>query len=264
MILLLKSSEGEPVQMLTSDDFRESLKGASEMDNYIINKNDVIDTSNPSPRVPVCLCLDTSGSMGYGGSEYGNSPIDELNEGVQLFYNSVREDETAYYSAEICIVTFGGSEKLVEDFANVYQVEKLAHFDANGGTPMGEAVNLALDRLEQRKNMYKQSGTDYYQPWLVLMTDGSPNGSTSELDRSIQRVNEMVSNRKLTVFPIGIGNDADMNVLKQYSPNRPPLKLKGMNFREFFTWLSQSVSRTSQSIPGDKVALGSVEGWATL
>lgn len=234
------------------------------MQDYIITIKDTIDTSNPTARVPVCLCLDTSGSMSYGKGAYGGRAIDELNEGVQLFYEAIRGDDTAYYAAEVCIVTFGGSERLVEDFDNVYNVRQPAHFDADGGTPMGEAVNLALDRLEQRKRLYQQSGTDYFQPWLVLMTDGSPNGTVAELERSVQRVQDMVARGKLTVFPIGIGEDADMQVLRRYSPNRSPLKLKDMRFREFFVWLSQSVSRTSQSLPGDAVTLDSVAGWATL
>lgn len=159
------------------------------------------------------------------------------------------------YSAEIAIITFGGSEQLVEDFANIERQPNVPTFTANDGTPMGEAINLALDCLEKRKQEYKDKGVDYFQPWLVLMTDGAPNGSSSELDRAINRT-VMVNTKKLTIFPIGIGNDVtDMNVLAKFSPKRSPLKLKGMNFKEFFQWLSQSVSKTSQSMPGESVSL---------
>ena len=136
----------------------------------------------------------------------------------------------------------------------------------NSITPMGEAVNLALDLLEERKQEYRDQGVDYYQPWLVLMTDGEPNGSSSELERAIQRTDEAVRQRKLTVFPIGIGRDADMDTLAEFSPNRSPLRLQGLKFQEFFQWLSQSVSRTSQSIPGESVPLDfeGIKGWAEL
>ena len=107
---------------------------------------------------------------------------------------------------------------------------------------------------------------DYYQPWLVLMTDGAPNGDYDELSRAIKRTAEMANQKKLSVFPIGIGNDADMEVLARFSPKRNPLKLKGLKFREFFEWLSQSVSQTSQSIPGEIVPLDTdkIKGWASL
>ena len=68
--------------------------------NLLVRLEDLVN--NPTARVPVCLCLDTSGSM-------GGMPIDELNEGVRLFYEAIREDETALYSAEVSIVTFGGN-----------------------------------------------------------------------------------------------------------------------------------------------------------
>jgi uncharacterized protein YegL len=215
--------------------------------------------NNPTARVPVCLCLDTSGSM-------DGTPINELNGGVKLFYDAIRDDEVAMYSAEIAIVTFGGAEQLIEDFANIERQPNVPMFTANGGTPMGEAVNMALDCLEKRKQEYRDKGVDYFQPWLVLMTDGAPNGSKAELDRAISRTADMVNNKKLTIFPIGIGDDADMDVLAKFSPKRTPLKLKGMNFKEFFQWLSQSVSRTSQSMPGEKQTIDKEElkGWAEL
>lgn len=98
------------------------------------------------------------------------------------------------------------------------------------------------------------------------MTDGQPNGRPEELKRAIDRVTEMVAQKKLTVFPIGIGADADMTVLARFSPNRDPLRLRGLSFKEFFEWLSKSVSRVSRSTPGDEVKLdlNGLRGWAEL
>jgi len=254
--------------------------------NYeLIRREDLVN--NPTARVPVCLCLDVSGSMNQivggeseltgeklflDGKEWniatsGITAISELTKGVKSFYDAIREDEVAVYSAEICMITFGGNgAQIVMDFANIERQAAIEELFASGGTPMGEAVNLALDCLDRRKNEYKEKGVDYYQPWLVLMTDGESNGSTQELQRAIERTQNLVNNKKLTVFPIGFGNDADMNTLAKFSPNRSPLKLKGANFKELFQWLSQSVSRTSQSLPGETIPLDidGLKGWAEL
>ena len=98
------------------------------------------------------------------------------------------------------------------------------------------------------------------------MTDGEPNGSAAELERAILRTNELAKMRKLTIFPLGVGQEADMNCLARFSPRRPPLRLKGMNFKDFFEWLSASVSRTSQSMPGDKIKLDleGIKSWGEL
>ncbi|MDY4573987.1 MAG: VWA domain-containing protein [Intestinibacter sp.] len=253
------------------------------MNNMLLRVEDLVN--NPTARVPICLCLDTSGSMGAvegdciqtGETVFedgkmwnvvtgGTSRIEEMKKGVELFYEAIREDEMAVYSAEICIVTFNSKATCLVDFANIERQKEIPQIIAQGDTAMGEGVNLALDLLEKRKQEYKDKGVDYYQPWLVLMTDGEPNGNPIELNRAIKRTVDMVNSKKLTVFPIGIGDESDMPTLNSFSPKRPALKLQGLKFREFFVWLSQSVSKTSQSMPGESVKLDveGIKGWAEL
>jgi uncharacterized protein YegL len=223
-------------------------------DEMKLRKEELVE--NPTARVPVCLCLDVSGSM-------TGAPIEELNQGVRLFFESLSNDEVAKYSAEVAVVTFGGfaAQKHL-DFGSLAS-QTVPQFQAGGGTPLGAAVGLALDMLEARKKEYSSTGIDYYQPWLVLMTDGQP---TDDISGAASRTVSLIENRKLTIFPIGIGPQADMSVLAQFSPKRSPLRLKGLNFREFFEWLSKSVSRVSQSIPGTNVPLDEkgIKGWSEL
>lgn len=76
--------------------------------NYSNFADDIVD--NGTTLVPVCLCLDTSGSM-------RGKPISELNRGLKLFYDAVRKDEVACAAADICIVTFGnGGAQCMFDF----------------------------------------------------------------------------------------------------------------------------------------------------
>ncbi len=219
---------------------------------FILRQEELVE--NPTPRVPICLVLDVSGSM-------DGAPIKELEQGVEMFFNAIRDDEVARYSAEISIITFGGVAKTALDFFSIERQE-VPSFYANGGTPMGEAVNLALDMLEHRKSEYKTAGVDYYQPWLVLMTDGEP---TDDISRAASRVMDMVESKRLSIFPIAIGS-ANLDNLAMLSPGRPPLKLSGLNFKEFFLWLSRSVSRVSQSTPGESVPLDvkGINAWASV
>ena len=217
------------------------------MDNIelsILRNEDLIN--NPTARIAVCLCLDTSNSMN------GNNKIDLLNQGIEQFYNEVMADEIACLSLEICIVKFGGETASLEsDFSSLKIQSKPPVLEAEGNTPMGEAVNIALDKLEQRKNEYKDLGVDYYQPWLIIMSDGAPNKSVEELERAIKRTRDLVTQRKLTVFSIGIGEDANMQVLDFFSPKTHAIKMDGFKFKEFFEFLSSSVSHISQGSPAD-------------
>lgn len=226
------------------------------MGNELLRIEDLVE--NPTPRVPVCLVLDVSPSM-------SGEPIAELNEGVQLFVSEVREDEIARHSAELAIVTFAYHAECLQEFQELSKLEQVPTLEIrDGGTALGAGVRLALEKLEERKSQYQEAGVDYYQPWMVLMTDGQP--TDNEHHQVAPRVAELVQQRRLSLFPIAIGPYADKEVLRMFSPLREPLTLKGLKFRELFQWLSRSVARVSQSIPGERVPLDTegIKGWAEL
>lgn len=220
---------------------------------FLLRQEDLIE--NPTARVPICLVLDISSSM-------DGAPIQELQMGVQMFFDAIRDDEVAQHAVEISIVTFGSSVQKTLDFMSIErQIPPTLH--AGGLTPMGQGVSLALDLLEARKDDYKRAGVDYYQPWMVIMTDGDP---TDDITEAVTRVAGLVAARKLTVFPIAIGEAANLQPLARLSPTRPPLRLNGLNFADFFTWLSRSVSRVSQSMPGETVELdvAGISAWGRV
>lgn len=221
-----------------------------------VTAKDLID--NPTTRVPVVLCLDVSASMTIDGR------IEQLNKGVQEFFRSVSEDKIAKWAAEICIVTFSNEAKKVVDF-NYVEKQKEAfealELKASGNTAMGAAVELSLSLLDQRKEEYRKKGVDYWQPWLVLMTDGQ---ATDNIDKAADRCGKLVDEGKLVVFPLALGRGANLEELKSFSPKRVPLRLNENKLSEFFNWLSQSVRTTSQSTPGATVNLPDYSSWAVL
>lgn len=219
-----------------------------------IKADDLID--NPTTRVPVVLCLDVSFSM-------SGEKIHELNRGVKEFFNAVKNDDVAKYAVELCIVTFNSTAQKILDFAGIErQIEqfKTLNLVASGTTAMGSAVNMALDLLEKRKKEYQDKGVDYWQPWLVLMTDGQP---TDVITSAAQRTSDLITGKKLTIFPIMIGESTNLEQLKKFSPNKEPLRLKGLMITEFFDWLGKSVKTTSQSAPGTRIKLPPIS-WAYL
>lgn len=207
-----------------------------------------VDTSalaiNTATRVPVVLVLDISSSM-------SGQPIDELNRGVAEYYQTLAQDEKAHYAAETCVVTFASDVNCVREFTTADECPAApAAFRASGMTCMGEAVNLALDKLEARIAEYRSHGVPYHRPWLVLMTDGMPNGSASELERAVSRVREKLGANVLQTIPIAIGTGADNTCLARFSADGMPYRLDAMNFRSFFNWLSASVTEVSRQSAG--------------
>lgn len=236
------------------DDIITIYNSSSSTASMTIKADDLID--NPTTRVPVVLCLDVSASM-------SGQKIQELNRGVKEFFHAVKNDDVAKYAVELCIVTFNSTAQKILDFAGIErQIDHFKTFNlvASGTTAMGSAVNMALDLLEKRKKEYQDKGVDYWQPWLVLMTDGQP---TDTITSAAQRTVDLINGRKLTIFPIMIGESTNLEQLKKFSPNKEPLRLQGLMITEFFDWLGKSVKTTSQSAPGTRIKLPPIS-WAYL
>jgi uncharacterized protein YegL len=210
------------------------------------------DDSNPEPRCPCVLLLDTSGSM-------NGMPITELNRGLQAFQEALANDALALLRVEIAIITFG-PVTVAQEFVTANQFVP-PNLTASGDTPMGTAINLALDKIDERKQVYKQNGISYYRPWVFLITDGSPtDGNIWQV--AATRVQEAETAKKVAFFSVGVAG-ANLNILGQVA-KRQPLQLKGMNFREMFVWLSSSLTNVSRSKPNEEVPLQSPMGWGSV
>lgn len=208
---------------------------------------------NPSPRCPLALVLDTSGSM-------SGTPIDELNAGLELLLQELKRDDLARWSVELAVYTAGGSAARIFDFTPVDKIAGTAPLQASGDTPLGAAVGMALDDLEQRKARYRAAGAPYYQPWLVIISDGAP---TDAWQTPAERARNLSQNKKLVSLPVGVSG-ADMGTLSAFSA-KPAVNIQGLRFREFFLWLSASMARVSASTSSDaSVQLPSIDSWGTI
>ncbi len=205
---------------------------------------------NPEPRCPCVLLLDTSASM-------KGKPIDELNEGLQALRKELLEDELASKRVELAIVSFG-PVRVESDFGTPEFFEP-PDLEATGETPMGSAVEHALDMIEERKETYRSNGINYYRPWVFLITDGSP---TDAWENASHLVKIAEQDGSLAFFPVGV-QDANMDVLAKLG-TRAPLKLDGLRFTDLFVWLSRSLQRVSQSQFGTEVDLPSPSGWTSV
>ena len=114
--------------------------------------------------------------------------------------------------------------------------------------------------LEDRKKQYKKNAVTYWQPWLVLMTDGAAT-DPDKVVIAAEKTCDLIKNKKLNLFSIiiepGISDE-----LEKFCGKLAPLD--GVKFKEFFVWLSQSVAVVSESSPGTGFRLPDPNSWTSI
>jgi uncharacterized protein YegL len=190
------------------------------------------------------------------------APIAELNAGLKAFRDDLVADELASKRVEVACITFGDSVDVVTEFETAAVFEP-PWVRAEGNTPMGAAITSGIELARLRKEVYRQNGIAFYRPWIFLITDGAP---TDAWATAAKQVKDGEAAKAFAFFAVGV-EGADMKILRQIAV-REPLKLKGLQFRGLFQWLSNSMKSVSRSTPGDEVPLKNPtegpDGWASI
>lgn len=209
--------------------------------------------ANRHRRTPCVLLLDTSFSM-------NGEKIKRLNEGFRAFRADILRNTVASQSVELCVITFG-PVAVRSEFSLVREMDEIV-FEADGCTPMKEALELAMLKVTERKQTYIEHGISYYRPWIFLLTDGEPTDQSGHLSDSyrslLQPLELAAAEKRFTLFTIGVGvGGGGRQVLTELSKpfGGRCLDLDNLKFEEMFLWLSGSLSRVSQSSPGEQVQL---------
>lgn len=239
---------------------------------------------NPEPRCACVLLLDTSESMSipvapaetlgekadiidgvqtytFSGTHELLIPMEELSDGIKTFKSGLESDSLASIRVETAIVTFDSDVRVLQDFATVDSLTT-PDLHARGQTSTASAVNRALDMIEARKRKYREAGVSYYRPWIIMITDGASTDSKRQMLEASKRVHRAEESNQLAFFSVGVGG-ADMDELNRMGPRRA-VPLNGLAFREFFLWLSSSMTRVSASKVDDEINLPDISGWAKL
>jgi uncharacterized protein YegL len=201
-------------------------------------------------RTPTVLLLDTSGSMKEAPDGADMPRIDQLNRGLELFKEEVMEKTHAQRRVDLSVITFGGGVEVVDEFTQVKNWTPPS-LNPGGKTPMGDAIEIAIDRVENVKSTYSTEGISYNRPILWLLTDGKPSDMEEGDQRwdIVERQLEVGTDKdKFIFFALGMG-DADVERLSRLAEGtgKPALKMKPGQFSEFFNFVSNSLESHSEA-----------------
>ncbi len=150
-------------------------------------------------------------------------------------------------------MAFDSDVRVAQDFVTAKQFIP-PMLTAQGLTRMGLAIHQALDMLQRCKEQYHVNRATCYRPWILMITDGEPQGESERIvEAAARRIKEDEAQKQVVFFAVGVKN-ADMKRLAQIV-ERPPRKLKGLNFIDLFIWLSASMHAVAQSSPYEQLVL---------
>ena len=169
--------------------------------------------------------------------------IEALNTSLNDMVSAFAEEEDGRAEIHVGIVTFGGSADLHQDVVPAGETSRVP-LVATGMTPMGAAFEIAQKLIEDTEKIPSRA----YTPAIILLSDGQPNDNWQE---SLDRLLSSPRAKKAQRFALGIGEDADAEVLKRFLDN-PEAKVYGASdarqIKSFFRWVTMSVSTRSRSI----------------
>ena len=197
-------------------------------------KQFVIDEARP---LPVILLADISGSMTVDGK------ISALNESVREMVRTFADESDLRANIQVCIITFGGDARLHTPLQPAFQVQ-WQDMIADGMTPMGEAMRIAKQLIDDKK----QIGSRAFRPTVVLVSDGMPNDPGWE--EAMRLFIEEGRSSKAHRMALGIGADADEDMLRQFLRNPEQVIFHAEDageIRRFFKYVTISTVKRSQS-----------------
>lgn len=199
------------------------------------------------PRALICFCVDISSSMktywiqegglsrtvGDGRDDGQNTSyfhledirpgykyyqrIQKLNETLSALLTDLKNDRELRNKVAVSIVTYSEYAQVKYDFIDSVEVDVRACMcqTDKSSTCMGDGIRTALAQIDEMQNRLQEVGNDSYTPILVFMTDGTP---TDDPRNEFELVRKRVADEQLYLFPLGIGDNADMARLRNMFP----------------------------------------------
>jgi uncharacterized protein YegL len=188
--------------------------------------------------LPVILLLDSSGSM-------EGDKINILNAAVREMLQSFASEDDISAAIHVGVIQFGRTVGWHQPLLPVEDViNQWSDLTASGKTPLGQALTLLQDSLEDRNIVSSRA----YRPTIVLVSDGKP---TDDWGGPMAELLASPRTSKAARFAMGIGADADSVILSQFIDIASGLRVfeahEAGRIQKFFRFVTMSVTTRTRS-----------------
>ena len=207
-----------------------------------------------APRVPCAFVLDVT-------------PLRALDDAMRALRSALHTDAAARDAVEISVTIAGGAAETVQPFTSPgrWHLPSLRALDGPDGavaretSPLGDALEAAMNEIAQRTALYRDTATLHRRPWLIALVDRAP---ASGWERAARRLQAEAADGRFRF--LAVARDASsVDVLARIAPSEAHVRvLRDGGLAAFFDWLGVALCRLATAPAGREVAPPDADTWA--
>ena len=190
-------------------------------------------------RLPVYILIQTSGAI-------RGEPIEAIKVGLETMISSLRQDPFALESVYLSVITFNRMPDQILPLTELenMQIPTIAQPQATG-THLGEALDFVCQKIDSEIVLSTPEQKGDWMPLLFVMCDGR--ASDAQLFK--EAVVKIQQRHFGNIVVCLVGANPHTENVKQFADKIVNLDTTdGATFRQFFKWVSASVSVGNRSV----------------
>ena len=182
-------------------------------------------------RLPIYICIDTSGSM-------RGEPIKRVYEGLTMLGSCLRQDPYMWELAYLSIITYNVHAKETVPLTELMEFPfTTQEFTCSSASCLGAALELVVQSVKRNCIRSTANTKGDWKPVLLIFTDGKPSDPFA-YHVMIPTIRALFQD--IEVFTVG--QKADLNALKQLTDTIIPLETATtINLSHLFDYVESTI-----------------------
>lgn len=203
------------------------------MATLLLTKTDY--NTNKNPRLPLCICIDTSDNV-------RRSLLPEVQNVINSLKDFILSDSEYQSKIQLCVVCYGKETKVISNFVSLNENSNFIIEEINGEPDLKNAITKCVGLLNNQLATYTEKGIRFYLPELLILSSGKTSTDIGDIS---ERLCKAQNKKKLCVMPFVLG-EGDGKEISRLTEDKQVYSNVN-DFGLFFNCLKNSIEQLSSS-----------------